>query len=68
MEHGRSIFYGFQFFISWVAKLIILRFGGLRLYRQASAFFIGLVLGEFVTASFWGVIGTILGQATYRFI
>lgn len=58
----------FSIFISWLAKLIVLRFGGLKLYRQTSAFFIGLVLGEFVTASFWGVIGTILGQATYRFI
>ncbi len=58
----------FSIFVSWVAKLIILRFGGLKLHRQASAFFIGLVLGEFVTASFWGFVGAILGQSTYRFI
>jgi hypothetical protein len=58
----------FSIFVSWVAKFIILRVGGLKLHRQASAFFIGLVLGEFVMASFWGVIGAVLGQPTYRFI
>jgi len=58
----------FSIFISWAAKFILLRFGGLKSHRQASAFFIGLVLGEFVTASFWGVIGAVLGQEVYRFI
>ena len=58
----------FSILVSWAAKLIILRFGGLKLHRQAAAFFIGLVLGECVTASFWGFIGAILGQPTYRFI
>jgi hypothetical protein len=34
-------------FVSWLAKTLILRYGGLRAYRQALPFFIGLVLGEF---------------------
>jgi len=34
-------------FASWLAKSLILRYGGLRLYRRALPFFLGLVLGEF---------------------
>ncbi|NUP99692.1 MAG: hypothetical protein HUU35_07550 [Armatimonadetes bacterium] len=33
--------------LTWVAKSLILRYGGLRLYRRALPFFIGLVTGEF---------------------
>ena len=35
-------------FFSWVAKSIIMRFGGYELYRRASPFFIGLILGHFL--------------------
>ncbi len=38
-------------FVSWFAKVLILRYGGLRAYRRALPFFLGLVLGEF-TAGF----------------
>jgi hypothetical protein len=38
-------------FVSWLAKVLILRYGGLRGYRRALPFFLGLVLGEF-TAGF----------------
>ena len=52
----------FSIFISWVLKWVILKFGGLALYRRASVFFIGLVLGDFVMVSFWGLLGTLLGR------
>jgi len=35
-------------FVSWLIKVLLLRYGGLRAYRQALPFFIGLILGEFV--------------------
>lgn len=34
-------------FISWLAKILILRYGGLRAYRIALPFAYGLILGEF---------------------
>ena len=59
----------FSMFISWLSKWIILKFGGLALHRRASVFFIGLVLGDFVMVSFWGLLGTILGKNLFsRFI
>jgi len=34
-------------FITWMIKGLLLRYGGLRAYRRALPFFVGLVLGEF---------------------
>jgi hypothetical protein len=34
-------------FVSWLLKSLILRYGGLGLYRRAVPFFLGLVIGEF---------------------
>ncbi|MEK7399721.1 MAG: DUF6784 domain-containing protein [Candidatus Poribacteria bacterium] len=49
-----------------MTKLIILRFGGVKRYRQALPFFIGLLLGDYTIASIWSIIGTILGIPLYR--
>jgi hypothetical protein len=38
-------------FITWLVKMLLLRYGGLRAYRKGLPFFIGLIIGEF-TAGF----------------
>ncbi len=35
-------------FIAWLVKTVIVRYGGLRLYRQALPFFLGMILGSAV--------------------
>ncbi|MDP6700782.1 MAG: hypothetical protein QGH25_14120, partial [Candidatus Latescibacteria bacterium] len=35
-------------FVAWAAKSLIMRFGGIELYRKASPFFIGLIVGYFL--------------------
>jgi hypothetical protein len=35
-------------FIAWAAKSMIMRFGGIELYRKSAPFFIGLILGHFL--------------------
>ena len=40
----------FSIFLAWMAKLIILRVGGVSLYRKALPFFVGLILGHFFAA------------------
>ena len=37
-------------FMAWVAKVLLIRFGGLVLYNRAKPFFIGLVVGHFTGA------------------
>jgi len=49
-----------------ITKLLILKFGGVRKYRQWLPFFIGLLLGDYVIASIWSIIGTIIGMPMYR--
>jgi hypothetical protein len=48
-------------FVSWLAKVLILRYGGLKTYQRALPFFIGLVLGEFATGFARTVLDMIFG-------
>jgi len=42
--------------LAWLAKLVILRYGGLKLFRRAVPFFYGLILGQFVVGSLLNLI------------
>jgi hypothetical protein len=53
--------------ISWLAKLIILKHGGLRSYRTALPFFWGLILGDFIAGGLWLAIGLIFDMDVYVF-
>jgi Family of unknown function (DUF6785)/Domain of unknown function (DUF6784) len=57
----------FPLFIAWVAKAVILRSSGLKGYRTALPFFLGLVLGEFVVGAFWNLAGLLFHLEIYRF-
>jgi len=50
----------------WFIKAIILKFGGLRVYRKASPFFFGIVLGDYIIGSLWSIIGASFGIQVYR--
>jgi hypothetical protein len=54
-------------FIAWLIKVIILKLGGLRIYRQAIPFFLGLILGQMIVGSLWSIIGMVFGIQTYSF-
>ena len=43
----------FAIFLAWMIKSIILRYGGVSIYRSLMPFFLGLILGEFTTACVW---------------
>ena len=43
----------FAIFLAWMFKAVILRYGGVRAFRIMVPFFLGLILGEFFTASMW---------------
>ena len=49
-------------FLAWFLKLVILRYGGPKLYRSLRPFFLGLILGEIVAAGVWLVIDYFTGH------
>lgn len=49
-------------FLAWLLKLVILRYGGPKLYRSLRPFFLGLILGEIVAAGVWLVIDYCTGH------
>lgn len=54
--YGRLLWW--PFFVVWLLKSLILRYGGIRLYRRAVPGFLGLALGHFFTAGIvWGLLG-----------
>ena len=57
----------FCILISWAAKSLILKYGGLKAYRKAIPFFIGLVLGDYMVGGFWNIIGVLFHKSTYTF-
>ncbi len=57
----------FPLALAWGLKLVILRAGGLRGYRSALPFFLGLILGEFIVGSVCNLAGLAVGFEIYRF-
>ncbi len=53
------------FLIAWLAKVVVLRMGGMAAYRQALPFFLGLILGDYVVPLGWALYGTISGTQQY---
>jgi len=47
--------------IAWVISTTIRRYGGLRLYRSVRPVFLGLVLGQFLTAGALAIISSVFG-------
>jgi hypothetical protein len=43
------------FFVAWLAKVTITRAGGLKLYRSAVPFFLGLIAGDFLHGGLYTV-------------
>jgi hypothetical protein len=54
-------------FVAWLAKSLITRYGGAKAYQNAIPFFVGLVIGEFLVGSFWGILGAVLRMPVYHF-
>ncbi|MHB1459102.1 MAG: DUF6785 family protein [Armatimonadota bacterium] len=48
-------------FVTWVIKSIVIKYGGLRVYRKSLPLFFGLALGDAVAHVVWGVALGLLG-------
>jgi hypothetical protein len=56
-----------SFFVAWLVKLLLLRYGGAKVYKPAVPFFIGLILGDFMVGGFWNLYGAVMGVEVYHF-
>jgi len=52
--------------IAWAVKSLLLRYGGLGLYRRLLPLFLGLILGDFVTGAAWSLVGTVFHLSLFR--
>ncbi len=55
------------FLVAWLIKVTVLRYGGGPVYRRLVPLFLGLILGDFVTATAWAMYGFITEQRLYFF-
>jgi len=53
------------FFLAWLIKTLVLRYGGIRLYRQSLPFFYGVILGDFLAGGLTTLIGCFTGINVY---
>jgi hypothetical protein len=58
----------FSIMIGWLAKVLIVRFGGAQLYQSARNVFIGLIFGEAIAAGVWLVITLIMASEGMDYI
>ncbi|MBI2300405.1 MAG: hypothetical protein HYU66_15920, partial [Armatimonadetes bacterium] len=54
--------------IAWLCKVLIVRYGGLKLYRQAIPFALGLIMGDFVVGGIFNMVGIFYGAGVYHFL
>ena len=65
---GTTDNYWFTLLITTIVKWLILKHGGIKAYRQAIPFFIGLVLGEALMGCFWPLLSLLLRTSVYSWI
>jgi hypothetical protein len=56
----------FSFFLGWLFKRNILKFGGPRLFRKFRPLFLGLIFGEYSMAALWLLIDVLAGREGHK--
>jgi len=57
LSNSLPIAYGlFPFLIAWVVKVLVTRYGGLRLYRATVPVAIGLIMGDMLNLTLWNIV------------
>lgn len=50
----------FSIFVGWLAKVLVVKFGGSTMYRSVRPVFMGLIIGEVGAAAFWLMVSLVL--------
>jgi len=59
-------YFWFAIFVSWLVKVIIIRYWGMTAHRKGVWFFLGLILGDYTAGSIWAILGPAFGFANYK--
>ncbi len=59
-------YFWFAVFVSWLLKVVILRYWGGKAHRQGVWFCLGLIAGDYFVGSVWAIIGPAIGRLTYK--
>ncbi|MCX8052951.1 MAG: hypothetical protein N3B12_04015 [Armatimonadetes bacterium] len=54
------------FVVAWLIKLLLLRYGGLKLFREAMPFFLGLVFGDYTLGAAWSLVEVVWHLPAYH--
>jgi hypothetical protein len=57
----------YSILLGWLAKVLILRFGGAKMFQQGKPLFIGLIAGEVLSAAAWLGVNLILASLHYDY-
>lgn len=69
MAHtGASYSFWAHYLIAWFAKVLVLRFGGMNLYRKTIPFVTGVILGDIATQTLWSLYASLRDIPVYQFI
>ena len=52
----------FSIFVAWLIKLVVMKYGGPRLFRATRPFFLGLIAGQFAAAGVWLIVDYFTGM------
>jgi hypothetical protein len=53
------VVFWFPIFVAWLIKSLVVRWGGLPLYARLRPFFLGLIFGEFTSATMWTLLAVL---------
>lgn len=65
---GTGLSFWVHYGIAWFLKALILRYGGVDLYRRTLPFVFGLILGDILTMTAWSAGAVLIGVPVYQFI
>jgi hypothetical protein len=54
-------------FLGWLAKALIIRCGGMKLYRRCIPWFLGMLLGDIIISCIWSLLGVLFETQMYMF-
>ena len=59
-------YFWFSFLIAWIIKGSLIKIGGMKLYKKAVPFFLGLVLGDHTVGCILAILGPMTGVSLYK--